>query len=102
MTLPKGAHVLVGATYGTGTSGLGTFVPTGRYYVQYACTGTGIIDFSTSDEIKQWVSHGCANGAVGTEQSAIPASPGLMNLTVDAAPRELWEVMIYDLPAPRT
>jgi len=87
---------------GTGTSGLQSFVPTGPYYVQYACTGSGTIDFSTSDGAPNWVSQNCANGAVRTQVGAKPTSGGLINLTVEAAPKTLWEVVIYELAAPRT
>jgi hypothetical protein len=86
---------------GTGTSELQTFAPTGAYYVQYACTSTGTIDFSTSDGA-HWVSQHCANGVVRTQVGAKPASSGLVNLTVEAAPKTLWEVVIYVLPTPGT
>ncbi len=100
-SLPAGARILVPATYGTGTSGVETFVPKGRYYVQYACTGTGTIDFSTSDGSRHWVSESCSNGAVGTEESANPTSAGLINLTVESAPpKTLWEVVIYEMAGP--
>jgi hypothetical protein len=101
-TRPAGAHVLVNLPDGTGTTGLETFVPTGPYYVQYACTGTGTIDFSTPGSSTQWVSQNCANGAVRTQVGAKPAIGGPMNLTVEAAPRTLWEVVIYELPGPKT
>jgi hypothetical protein len=101
-TLPAGAHVLVDSTLGTGTSGVATFVPTGPYYVQYACTGTGAIDFSTSDGSAQWVSQNCANGVVRTQVGAKPRFDGIINVTVLAAPRTLWDVVIYELPGPKT
>jgi hypothetical protein len=99
-TRPAGAHVLVTSPYGTGTSGLQTFVPTGSYYVQYACTGSGTIDFSTSD-VAHWVGQNCANGLVRTQVGAKPTSGGLINLTVEAASKTLWEVVIYELTAPK-
>ncbi len=101
-TQPAGVHVFVPLTYGTGTSGLETFVPTGPFYVQYACTGTGTIDFSAPASPTKWVSQNCANGAVLTQVGAKPTIGGPMNLTVEAAPRTLWEVVIYELPSPRT
>jgi hypothetical protein len=101
-TRPAGAHVLVTSPDGTGTSGLQTFVPTGPYYVQYACTGTGTIDFSTSDGARNWVSQNCANGAIRTQVGAKPTSGGLINLTVEAAPKTLLEVVIYELAGART
>jgi hypothetical protein len=101
-TRPAGAHVLVTLTNATGTSGLETFVPTGSYYVQYACTGSGTIDFSTSDGARNWVSQDCGNGVVRTQVGAKPPSGSLINLTVEAAPRTLWEVVIYELPSPKT
>jgi hypothetical protein len=101
-TRPAGAHVLVTLTNATGTSGLQTFIPTGPYYVQYACTGTGTIDFSTSDGARNWVSQNCANGAIRTQVGAKPTSGGLINLTVEAAPKTLWEVVIYEVAGTKT
>jgi hypothetical protein len=101
-TRPAGAHVLVTSPDGTGTSGLQTFVPTGPYYVQYACTGSGTINFSTSDGARNWVSQNCANGVVRTQVGAKPTSGGLINMTVEAAPRTLWEVVVYEVSAPKT
>jgi hypothetical protein len=101
-SLPAGARILVPATYGTGTSGVETFVPKGPFSVQYACTGSGTIDFSTSDGSSHWVSENCANGAVGTEESVNPTSTGLINLTVKIAPpKTLWEVVIYEMAGPK-
>jgi hypothetical protein len=79
-----------------------TFVPTGAYYVRYACAGTGTIDFATSDGARNWVSQNCANGAVRAQVGAKPTSGGVINLAVEAAPKTLWEVVIYELAAPRT
>jgi hypothetical protein len=84
------------------TKGLLTFVPKDRYYVQYACTGSGVIDFSTSDGSRNWTSQNCANGTVGTQVGVKAASTQLINMTVEAAPRTLWEVVVYELPAPKT
>jgi hypothetical protein len=101
-TRPAGAHVLVSMTYGTGTTGLETFHPTGPYYVQYACTGTGTIGFLTTDRSPLGANQNCANGAVGTQVGAKPAIGGFVNLTVEAAPRTLWEAVVYELPRPKT
>jgi len=101
-SLPTGAHVLVASTYGTGTTGLLTFVPKGQYYVQYACTGSGTIDFSTSDGSRNWTSQNCANGTVETQEGVKAPSTQLINLTVEAAQRTLWEVVVYELPGPKT
>lgn len=108
-TIPAGAHILVSATTGTGTSEVGeTFNPTGPFFVQYACTGTGTIDFSTPIGSEHWTTADCANGAMGTEESSAPASstaPGPYtgpDLTVEAAPKSFWEVQIYDLPGAKT
>lgn len=104
-TIPAGAHIIVAATTGTGTSGVGaTFNPTGPFFVQYACTGTGTIDFSTPVGSEHWTIAPCASGVVGTEESSEPASttaPGPYpgpELTVETAPKTFWEVQIYDIP----
>jgi hypothetical protein len=102
-SLPAGAHVLVPATYGVGTSQLETFVPSGPYFVEYACAGIGTIDFTTFDGPANWVSTECAHGAVGMQESAKPASPGNINLTVTTIPpRTLWEVVVFEVPAPKS
>jgi hypothetical protein len=101
-TRPAGAHVVVPMTYGVGTSSLETLFPTGPYYVQYACTGTGAVDISASDGSTNWVTQNCANGAVRTQVAAKPTSSGPINLTVEAAPRTLWEAVIYELPSPKS
>ena len=102
-TRPAGAHVIVAMTYGVGT-GSETLSPppSGPYYVQYACTGTGTVDISSSDGSTNWMTQNCANGAVGTQMAAKPTSSGHINLTVEVAPRTLWEAVIYELPSPRT
>jgi hypothetical protein len=103
-SLPAGAHVLVPATEGVrGNAELETFVPSGPYYVEYACTGSGAIDFSTSDGANTWVSAECAHGAVGLQESKKPSSPGLINLTVETTPpKTLWEAVIFEVPAPKS
>lgn len=104
-TVPAGAHILVSATTGTGTSSVGAqFNPTGPFFVQYACTGSGTIDFSASVGSEHWTIAPCENGVVGTEESSAPASstaPGPYpgpELTVETAPKTFWEVQIYDIP----
>ncbi len=44
----------------------------------------------------------CANGAVLTQMAAKPTGSGHINVTVEVAPRTLWEAVIYELPSPRT
>lgn len=99
-TRPSGAHVIVAISYGVGTGSLATLFPTGPYYVQYACTGMGTVDISSSDGAKSWVRQNCANGAVRTQMAAKPTSRGPLNVTVEIAPRTLWEAVIYELPNP--
>ncbi len=101
---PAGAHIIVPMTYGVGTSSLETLYPppSGSYYVQYACTGTGTVDISTSDGSTNWVAQNCANGAVRTQMAAKPTSSGPINVTVEVAPRTLWEAVIYELPSPKS
>jgi hypothetical protein len=108
-TRPAGVRVVFPTTYGVGKSSLATFSPTGPYYVQYACTGTGTVDIatsavdiSTSAGSTNWVSHNCANGAVWTQMAAKPTSSGPIDLTVEVAPRTLWEAVIYELPSPKS
>jgi len=102
-TRPAGAHVIVAMSYGVGTSSETLSPPpSGPYYVQYACTGTGTVDISTSDGSTNWVSQNCANGAVRTQMAAKPTSSGHINLTVEVAPRTLWEAVIYELPSPKS
>jgi hypothetical protein len=102
-TIPAGAHILVPATDGTGTSGVQTFAPTGPYFVQYTCTGTGTIDFSTPNDPEHWTGAGCANGTIGTEQSSVPPpGPGPTNLTVETAPKTFWDVQVYELPGAKS
>lgn len=97
-TIPAGAHILVPATDGTGTSAAGTtFSPTGAFFVQYTCTGTGAIDFSINNGSGHFVSAACANGAIGTQESAKLQFPGGTNLTVEIAPKTFWEVQVYEL-----
>jgi hypothetical protein len=101
-SLPAGAHVLVPATYGVGTTQVETFVPSGPYFVEYACAGSGTINFTTFDGPANWVSAECAHGAVGIQESAKPAS-GPINFTVETTPpRTLWEVVIFEVPAPKS
>jgi hypothetical protein len=99
-TIPAGAHVLVPATTGTGTSGIESFTPTGPYFIQYTCTGTETIDFSTpfTNQTGPFVRAPCANGAVGTEESPKPRSQEVINLTVETPPHNYWEVQVYELP----
>lgn len=103
-TIPAGARILVPATDGTGTSGLETFAPTGRYFVQYTCVGTATIDFSTSFESQSgpFVRVPCANGAIGTQGAPQPTLQGPMNLTVETPPHTYWEVQVYELPAAKS
>lgn len=103
-TRPAGAHVIVAMTYGVGTSSVETLYPppSGPYYVQYACTGAGTVDISTSDGSTSWVSQNCANGAVRTQMGAKPTSSGPINLTFEVAARTLWEAVIYELPSPKS
>ena len=86
-------------TDGTGTSGVETIpIPTGPYFVQYACVGTGTIAFSASDTNQRapFASASCANGAIGTVEAARPPGPGIMSLTVETPPHTYWEVQVYD------
>lgn len=100
-TIPPGAHILVPATDGTGTSGVETFMPTGPYFVQYTCVGTATIEFSTSFTSQEgpFVRQSCANGAIGTQEST---KPTLLNLIVETPPHTYWEVQVYELPAAKS
>ena len=97
-TIPAGAHILVPATSGTGTSGLQTFVPTRPFFVQYACTGTGSIGFSIDGDIGHVAGAPCANGAIGIRAMPNSTLDGVTNITVDAPPHNYWEVQVYELP----
>jgi hypothetical protein len=104
-TIPAGAHILVPATSGTGTSGIATFsIPTGPYFVQYACVGTGTIGFSASytNQTGPFASASCANGAIGTVEAARPREQGVMDLNVETPPHTYWEVQVYELPAAKS
>ncbi len=101
-SLPPGAHILVDSTLGTGTGGLLTIFPTTKFYIQYACTGTGTIDFSSPSGTGPWTRENCQDGVVGTQASAKPAFLGPVNVTVEAAPRALWEALIYEVTGPKT
>ena len=101
-SLPAGAHVLITAGDGTGTRELGAIAPTTQFFIQYACTGTGTIDFSSTGGTGPWTRENCANGVVGTEASAKPALSGPVDVTVEAAPTALWEVLIYEVSGPKT
>jgi len=101
-SLPAGAHVLVRTTLGAGPGGLETILPTAKFYVQYACVGTGTIDFSSPSGTGPWTRENCLNGTIGTQASAKPSFSGPVNITVDVAPRTLWEVLIYEVTGPKT
>lgn len=102
-TRPAGAQVIVAMTYGVGTSSETVSPPpSGPYYVQYACTGTGKVAISSSDGSTNWVTQNCAKGAVWTQMAAKPTSSGHINVTVEVAPRTLWEAVIYELPRPKS
>lgn len=101
-TIPSGAHILVPVTPGVGTSGLQTFLPTGPFYVQYACTGTGSIDFSIGVGVAHFESAPCAKGTIGVEGTPKPTFDGVTNLTVESPPHSFWEVQVYELPEATT
>jgi hypothetical protein len=104
-TIPAGAHILVPATDGTGTSGVETIsIPAGPYFVQYTCVGTGTIAFSASDtdQTAPFASAPCANGAIGTVEAARQPGPGIMDLTVETPQHTYWEVQVYELPAQKS
>jgi hypothetical protein len=101
-SLPAGAHILITAGDGTGTRELGAIAPTVQFYVRYACTGTGTIDFTSTGGTGPWARESCANGVVGTQVSAKPSVSGPVNVTVEAAPTALWEVLIYEVTGPTT
>ncbi len=102
-TIPTGAHILFPTTDGTGTSGAGyTFSASGPFFVQYACTGTGSIDFSVGNDPANFVSTPCANGAVRTQEAPKPDFAGGSNLTVETPPHTFWEVQVYELPATKS
>jgi len=101
-SLPRGAHVLITGGDSTGTRELGAIAPTAQFYIQYACTGTGTIDFSSTGGTGPWTREPCANGVVGTEASVKPTLSGPVNVTVEAAPTALWEVLIYEVTGPKT
>ena len=102
-TIPSGAHVLVPAVDGSGTSGLQTFVPTGPFFVQYTCTGTGTINFQIGNDVGQFRSAPCANGALGVQEAPKPTTlDGVTNLTVETPPHSFWEVQVYELPAAKS
>ncbi|HEY6470112.1 MAG TPA: hypothetical protein VI434_10110 [Candidatus Dormibacteraeota bacterium] len=104
-TIPAGAHILVPATTGSGTSGIQTFfIPAGPYFVQYACVGTTTIDVSLSylNQTSPFTSASCANGAIRTEEAPKPPGSGVMNLTVGSPPHSFWEVLVYELPAAKS
>jgi hypothetical protein len=103
-TAPAGAHILVPATTGTGTSGVETFTPTGPYVVQYTCVGTASIDFSTgfTSQTGPFVRVPCARGAIGTEESTNPRLGEPMNVIVETPPHTFWEVQVYELPAAKS
>jgi hypothetical protein len=80
-----------------------SFVSSEPYYVEYACTGSGTIDFSTNGNSGQWVSEDCAHGAVGMQESQKPTFTGPINLTViTTPPRTLWEIVVFAVPAPKS
>ncbi len=102
-SIPAGARIVVPATFGVGTSELETFTPTGPYYVTYACTGNGTIDFTSSDDSGHWVREDCGNGAtLNSEVSAKPPENGPIDVTVVTAPKTLWEVLIYEVAGPKS
>lgn len=96
-SIPAGARIVVPLTFGVGTSQLETFAPTGPYYVMYACTGTGTIDFTSTNHSGHWVRQSCADGAtLNAQVSAKPPESGPMDLTVVTAPKTLWEAMVVE------
>jgi len=99
-TIPAGAHILVPATGGTGTTGLETFTATGPYVVQYTCVGSSSIDFSNSftSQTGPFVRVPCANGAIGTQGAPKPTFQGPVNVIVETPPHTYWEVQVYELP----
>ena len=101
-SIPAGARIVIPATFGVGTSSLETFTPTGAYYVVYACTGNGTIDFTSSDDSGHWVREDCGSGAtLNSEVSAKPPESGPIDVTVVTAPKTLWEVLIYEVTGPK-
>jgi hypothetical protein len=102
-TLPAGAHVLLAGEDGVGTAGVASFASSEPYYVEYACAGSGTIDFSTNGNSGKWVSEACAHGAVGMQESQKPTFTGPINLTViTTPPRTLWEILVFSVPAPKS
>jgi hypothetical protein len=101
-TIPSGARILVPATPGVGTTGVQTFLPTGPFYVEYACTGTGSIDFSLGVGVAHFESAPCANGTIGVEGITRPTFEGPTNLTVETPPHSFWEIQVYELPETTT
>jgi hypothetical protein len=100
---PAGALALVEGMYGTGTTSVGPFTPTGPLYVRYACAGTGTINFAASNSFEQINTRGgCMNGAVGTALLSVQSLKGPVELSVGAAPKGLWEILVYELPGPKS
>jgi hypothetical protein len=98
---PAGSRVLVEGMYGTGTTSVGPFTHTGPIYVRYACTGTGTINFAASNSSEQIGTRGgCLNGAVGTALLSVQSLKGPVELSVGAAPKSLWEILVYEFPGP--
>jgi hypothetical protein len=102
-TLPANARVIVPPTFGTGTSQIFNFNTTQPLYVQYSCTGSGTISFRSSYGEESFASLGpCANGAIGSERLNVQALEPPVNLSVETAPKTLWEILIYDAAKPNS
>jgi hypothetical protein len=100
---PADSRVVIEGLYGTGTSEVGTFSPTGPMHVLYACAGTGTIDFAATNGAEQIATHGpCANGAVGTALLSTQSRKGPVHLSVGAGSKTLWEIVAYEFPGPKT
>jgi len=89
--------LLVSPTYGLGTSDLATFTPTASFFVAYACTGTGPIEFSSPNGSVPSRREQCTNGWSGVQLFPKPKFAGPLHLTVSAPLTMLWEVMIYEV-----
>jgi hypothetical protein len=96
---PANAHVLDEGTYGTGASAIDVPNHAGPLYVIYACVGTGTIDFAAFNGSEQIHTRGgCADGEVGTALLSVQSLKGPVSVTITAAPKTLWQIVLYELP----
>jgi hypothetical protein len=100
---PAGSRVLIEGLYGTGTSAIGTFSPTGPLHILYACAGIGTIDFAAASGVRSVVADGpCANGTVGSALLSTSSADGPVHLSVGTVTKTLWEIVVYESPGPKT